>query len=250
MIDTHCHVDLYPRPTDVADAADRAGVLTIIVTNLPSAFEKAYPYVQPFSNVRLALGLHPLVAAQHPAERSRFKSLISKTSYIGEVGLDFSRVGYPTKEIQIESFQFVLETLQGKPKFITLHSRQAESTVIDLLEDADRSPVVFHWYSGTLTVLNRALNQGHYFSVNPAMIVSPNGQKIIANLPPERVLTETDGPFVKINGRAAIPSDVSLVEEYLSTLWNMERHAVKAQIKENFLKLVHPIRIALGANDH
>ena len=245
MIDTHCHVDLYPRPTEVADAADRAGVLTIIVTNLPSAFEKAYPYVQPFSNVRLALGLHPLVAAQHPAERSRFKSLISKTSYIGEVGLDFSRVGYSTKEIQIESFQFVLETLRDKPKFITLHSRQAESTVIDLLEEADRSPVVFHWYSGTLTVLNRALNQGHYFSVNPAMIVSPNGQKIIANLPPERVLTETDGPFVKINGRAAIPSDVSLVEEYLSTLWNMEKRAVKTQIKENFLKLVRPIRTAL-----
>jgi len=245
MIDTHCHVDLYPRPTDVADAADRAGVLTIIVTNLPSAFERAYPFVQPFSNVRLALGLHPLVAAQHPAERSRFQSLVSKTSYIGEVGLDFSRAGYSTKEIQIESFQFVLETLRGKPKFITLHSRQAESTVIDLLEEEDRSPVVFHWYSGTLTVLNRALKQGHYFSINPAMVVSPNGQKIIANLPPERVLTETDGPFVKINGKPAIPSDVSLVEEYLSTLWNMERRVVKAQIKENFLKLVRPIRTAL-----
>src|SRR5688500_18322765 len=115
MIDTHCHVDLYPRPTEVAASADRAGILTIIVTNLPSTFDRTLPFVQPMKNIMLALGLHPLVAEQHGTEKVRFKELVDKTSYIGEVGLDFSSAGYSTKELQIESFRFVLRALRGKP---------------------------------------------------------------------------------------------------------------------------------------
>jgi len=242
MIDTHCHVDLYPRPTEVAAGADRAGILTVIVTNLPSAFERALPFVQPLRNIRLALGLHPLVAEQHEAEREKFTALVDKTSYIGEVGLDFSRAGYSTKELQIESFRFVLRALRGKPKFITLHSRRAESTVLDILEEEGRAPVVFHWYSGSLADLKRALDLGHFFSINPAMFDSPNGRKIVASLPQERVLTESDGPFVKVRGRAAAPADVAYAEEGLASLWEQERHEVTAKIRQNFLELIRPLR--------
>lgn len=115
MIDTHCHIDLYSRPTEVAAAADRAGVLTIIVTNLPSAFERALPFVGTMRNIRLALGLHPLVAEQHKSELQKFRELIDKTSYIGEIGLDFSRAGYATREIQIESFRYVLKHSKVAP---------------------------------------------------------------------------------------------------------------------------------------
>jgi TatD DNase family protein len=243
MIDTHCHVDLYPDPTNVAAAADRAGVLTIIVTNLPSAFDRAYPHMKSFRKMRLALGLHPLVAGQHLAERERFRELIDKTSYVGEIGLDFSRAGYATKDLQVESFRFVLRSLRGMPKFITLHSRRAESVVLDMLEEEERSPVVFHWYSGPLNVLDRALARGHYFSVNPSMTKSPNGQKIINRLPPGRVLTESDGPFVEVKGRPAHPSDVVLVEEYLASVWQMKRTEVSVGIKENFFNLIRPLRI-------
>lgn len=244
MIDAHCHVDLYPDPTNVAAGADQAGVLTVIVTNLPSAFERAYPHVKPFRKMRLALGLHPLVADRHPAERERFRELVDKTSYVGEVGLDFSRAGYATKEVQVESFRFVLRVLRGRPKFITLHSRRAESAVLDMLDEEGRSPVVFHWYSGALNVLDRALAQGHFFSVNPAMTESPNGRKIIQRLPPERVLTESDGPFVRVKGRAIVPADVITVEDYLADVWQREKSEVRLMIKENFLKLVDPLRPA------
>lgn len=243
MIDTHCHIDLYPRPTEVAAAADQAGVLTIIVTNLPSAFERAFPFVTSMRNIRLALGLHPLVAEQHKCELERFRALVDKTSYIGEIGLDFSRAGYGTKELQLQSLKFVLQTLKGKPKFITLHSRQAESAVLDLLEEERQPPIVFHWFTGALSALSRAVNQGHFFSINPAMVNSPNGKKIVEVLPKDRVLTETDGPFVKIGTRSAIPSDVSLVEDYLSSVWQMERYEVRAKIKTNFFQLIRPIQL-------
>lgn len=242
MIDTHCHIDLYPRPTDVALDADNAGVLTIIVTNLPSAFERALPFVSGMRNIRLALGLHPLVAEQHERELDRFRELSNKTSYIGEVGLDFSRAGYKTRELQLRSLEFVLQSVKGKPKFITLHSRQAESAVLDLLEEERQPPIVFHWFSGPISSLARAAKLGHFFSINPAMVNSPNGKKIIEALPRDRVLTETDGPFVKIGARSATPSDVSLVEDYLTSVWQMERYEVTAKIKTNFLQLIRPIQ--------
>lgn len=242
MIDTHCHVDLYPDPTGTASAADRAGVLTVIVTNLPSAFERASPHVRAFKNMRLALGLHPLVAEQHAGERERFRELAGETSYIGEVGLDFSPQGYATKDAQIDSFRFVLRTIRGRPKFITLHSRRAESAVLDILEEEGRSPVVFHWYSGPLSTLERALAGGHFFSVNPAMTVSPNGRKIVERLPIDRVLTESDGPFVKVGGRPVVPADVAGVERHLASLWSTTPVEARSKLRENFMRLVTPLR--------
>ena len=86
MIDTHCHIDLYPNPTQIADRANRARILTVLVTNLPSAFQRAYPHIKQFQYIRLAPGLHPLVADEHRNERRLFSHLIDRTSYIGEIG--------------------------------------------------------------------------------------------------------------------------------------------------------------------
>src|SRR5579862_1287908 len=124
MLDAHCHIDLYPEPSAVADRAEHAGVFTIAVTNLPSAFKRSQPHVALRRRMRLALGLHPLLAEQHNNERNAFLSLIDATSFIGEIGLDFSREGKPTAELQIESFEFVLRALAGKPKFVSIHSRR------------------------------------------------------------------------------------------------------------------------------
>lgn len=245
MIDAHCHLDLYPKPTDVAERAARANVVTIMVTNLPSAFEKAYPHVQAFDKIRPALGLHPLLAPQHQLEYPRFAELIDKTSYIGEVGLDFSRDGYNTRDLQIDSFRFVLKTIGERRKFISIHSRRAETAVLDLLGEASfSSPVVFHWYTGPLNVLERAVRDGHFFSINPAMINSPSGKKIIGRIPPAQALTETDGPFVKIDSRAAEPHDVDRVERYLSTEWSVSRTDVRRSIKDNLLRILRPIKIS------
>ncbi len=244
MIDTHCHIDLYPRPTDVADRANCAKVTTILVTNLPSAFERSYPHIRQFNHIRIALGLHPLLALNHRSEKAKFKDLVDKTSYIGEVGLDFSSAGFQTKNIQIESLKFVFDSIKKKPKFVTIHSRRAESAVIDLLEETEYPfPVVFHWYSGPLNVLDRAIEKGHYFSVNPAMIESPNGQKIIDRIPPKQILTESDGPFIKVKSRSIEPMDVRIVELFLADKWAEPAALVRSTIRENFLKVLKPISV-------
>lgn len=137
----------------------------------------------------------------------------------------------------------MLKAIQNKPKFMSIHSRKAESEVLDGLEEENRSPVVFHWYSGPLDLIDRVLSLGHYFSINPAMINTTHGRKIIDRLPFDRVLTETDGPFVKMEKRTAYPKDVSLVENYLSEIWQMNKFDTSKNIKNNFHKLINPLKI-------
>jgi len=245
MIDTHCHIDLYPNPSNLILQTERDKIITILVTNLPSSFEIAYSHVKGLRYVRLALGLHPLVACNHNKEKKLFEKFIKQTSYIGEVGLDFSNAGILTKKIQIESFKFVLEIIRNMKKFMTIHSRKAESVILDILEEENRSPVVFHWYSGPLNLIDRALSLGHYFSINPAMINTKHGRKIIERLSFDRVLTETDGPFVKMEKCTAYPKDVSLVENYLSKIWQMNKCDTSNNIKNNFYKLINPLKIII-----
>jgi TatD DNase family protein len=248
MLDTHCHLDLYPDPSQTALNAESAGVFVVCVTNLPSAFLTAQPHVRRFKTVRLALGLHPLNAELHTEEElSQFSKLASQTSFIGEIGLDFSREGQLTKERQLISFRFALQALQKQPKFVTIHSRQAEAAVLEVLREEYPHPIVFHWYSGTLKHLESAIADGHFFSINPAMIRSEKGKNIIARIPRERILTESDGPFINMRSRTIQPSDVLIVEEALGKIWDADVLAARSIVRKNFQTLIEPLKKAAAA---
>src|SRR6185369_13816011 len=135
MLDAHCHIDRYKTPIKIAKDAERKGVFTIAMTNLPSHFLAGLPHVRGFKMIRLAVGLHPLATIQHVQERKLFQQSLSLTSFVGEVGLDFSREGKRTREIQKETFRFVAKQLSGENKVTSLHSRGAESEVLDILTE-------------------------------------------------------------------------------------------------------------------
>lgn len=242
MIDTHCHIDLYPDPLAVAWEAERLGIITIGMTNLPSHFEIGYPHLLSFKKVRLALGMHPLHAESHSAEFNKFKKNLHKTSYVGEIGLDFSREGYHTKNIQLESFQKILSEVRGKKKLLSLHSRRAEKEVLKELISYNIDSAIFHWYSGPGSLIKDIAAHGFYFSINSEMIKSPNGQKIISLIPKEKILTETDGPFIENNAKTVRPSDVGLVHNYLSNFWRVSENEVEVTIKGNFSRLIALIK--------
>jgi len=238
MIDAHCHIDAYLNPLQTAQEVERAGILTIAVTNSPTAFADAYPHVRQLRSLRLALGLHPLLGSQHVAERALFAQHLARTSYVGEVGLDFSPEGLPTRTQQLASFRHVLELVRTSPKFMTIHSRRAEAVVLDLLEELHVGPVVFHWFSGPLAQLDRLLRMGHACSVNAAMVHSAKGRTIIQNLPPDRVLTETDGPYMRIRRKAAQPGEVGEVLAFLASTWKMTQDETSVRIRRNLVTLI------------
>ena len=242
MLDTHCHIDLYPNPHAIAKVVERQKTLTIAVTNLPSHFEMGLPHLRGFRQIRPALGLHPLMAEHHKKERAKFKQMLSRTSYIGEIGLDFSKAGRETKNIQIESLNFVFKQIQDRPRFVSLHSRGAESKVLELLEEFNIQDAVFHWYSGSLTVLDQIVQSGHYFSINPAMIRSKKGRNIIDRIPLDRVLTESDGPHIQLRNQPVKPADIKQILEVLRDIWGVSFQEADRQVWSNFMKLIVPIR--------
>ena len=195
IIDTHCHFDMMPNPEGYISAKEKAGDIVIGMTNLPSHFKMGQSHLIGYKHIRLALGLHPLLAAENRKELTLFKRLVDQTSYIGEIGLDFSREGIATKNEQISVLREVLATIKGKKKIVSVHSRNAEKELLDMLCEFEIKNVIFHWYSGPVDLIPSIIERGFYFSINESMCRSKNGQSIIGKIPREKILTETDAPY-------------------------------------------------------
>jgi TatD DNase family protein len=238
MIDSHCHIDLYDSPIEVAETAEKASIRTVAVTYLPSHYELAQKHLSSFRFVRPALGLHPLAAKDHERELPLFLKLASKAEFIGEVGLDFSRAGKGTKALQEKSFFSVLNALRGKKCFATIHSRGAEEAVLDGLKSAQVGPVVFHWFSGSRSQLVKIIDSGHYVSINPAMIETEKWKELIKVVPQRMVLTESDGPFSQYRGRPSTPSDMGIVLQWLAEKWGMPVQNASDAVQTNFARIV------------
>jgi len=80
--------------------------------------------------------------------------------------------------------------------------------------------------------------EGHFVSINPAMISSATGRRVIAQAPRERVLVESDGPFTKIKGSICTPVDVARVYESLATTWKVPLDEAISDIDANFHRIV------------
>jgi TatD DNase family protein len=240
MIDTHCHIDLYDSPLEIAKSAEDKQVTTVAVTYLPSHFQMAEKHLRAFRFVRPALGMHPLAAKDHAKELDLFRSLASSVNLIGEIGLDFSAAVKPTQCIQEKSFAAVLECLKGKKCFITLHSRKAEDDVLRHLKHAGIQETVFHWFSGTRAQLSRVLDAGHFISINTAMIRTAKWRELINFVPKTRVLTESDGPFGHQGARPALPTDMPVVLDWLATQWGEAIEDAEAQVAHTFEQLLPP----------
>ncbi len=209
IIDTHCHFDMMPRPEIYIRQREQAGDIVIGMTNLPGHFQMGLPHLKGYRHIRLALGLHPLRAVEGIIQLELFRRLVDQTSYIGEIGLDFSREGIATKDEQIAVLREVLTAIRGKNKIVSVHSRRAEKELLNLLCEYEIKNVIFHWYSGPVDIVPSILEKGYYFSVNEAMCLSKNGQSIVNSIPRDRILTETDAPY---NER----TDIKVVLSYLN----------------------------------
>jgi len=236
-VDTHCHVDQYRDPLSVLRQAEAAGVVTVAVTELPSRYQRLSMRMGRRRPVRVAIGMHPLRAASaSPMELALFAELLDASDYVGEVGLDGSQAGRETLRRQRKVFEHLLQQPRIQHKILSVHSRGAEEDTIRALADAGVTAIL-HWYSGPLKHIDAALAAGLWFSVNPAMLRSKNGQRIIAALPRERVVTETDGPYSKLGGRASEPGDIPVVVRGLGRTWGEDEDRARDRIFENMASI-------------
>ncbi|MDP9260582.1 MAG: TatD family hydrolase [Actinomycetota bacterium] len=237
FVDAHVHIDRYPRPPEVLEDASTAHVVCVAVTETPRDFEMLSLRAGKRPGLCVALGAHPLRASSLTSEElKRFTTLLAGVDYVGEVGLDGSREGRATLRVQRRVFEQVLASPGITERVLTVHSRGAEPETIEALEQAGATAVL-HWYSGALKHAEVALQAGLYFSINAAMLRSQKAAKLFAALPRDRVLTETDGPYAKIGGRASVPADVPRIVADLAGVWSCTAEEAREQIWANMTAL-------------
>lgn len=240
MIDFHCHLDLYPDPNKVAAEADAAGIYVLSVTTTPKAWRKTATLAKGRRYIRTALGLHPELAHERSHEVPLFESLIGETRYVGEIGLDGSPGHAGHADVQKRVFNRILGICQEHGgRILTIHSRRAVDDVLSALHRHEAAhTAVLHWFSGTQRQLSEAVALGCWFSVGPAMFRSDKGRSLVGLMPRDRVLTETDGPFVR-NGNAPLePGDVRTAVSELANLWSLDYDVVIGALGSNLKRLL------------
>jgi len=245
MHDAHCHIDLYPdyRRELAAIAARR--ITTIAVTNTPSVFEMCERICGGNAFVHAALGLHPELAVEREHELPLLLRLIHRVRFIGEIGLDFTSRDPAVRATQVRIFTAVLAAARAVGgRVLSVHSRRAAAETVAIVGPRFPGAVILHWFSGSASVLGRAVRDGYYFSVNPAMIRSASGQAVIRAVPRERLLLESDGPFVMVDDSPARPSDLRLVVTHVATLWNVDPAEAEQCLDANFASLLRAAEAA------
>lgn len=231
----HCHIDLYKNYQEVVSLIQNSGMYCLCVTTAPSAYLETKRRIES-KNIRVGLGIHPEVVGERSNELPILLDHLPGCRYVGEIGLDGSRRFRSTLDEQKRIVTAILsESRKYGPKMFSLHSRASAGSLLDILGAyPDIGPFVLHWFSGSKSELRRAIDLGCWFSVGPAMLLSKSGQDIAAALPKNRLLTETDGPFTEVNGRTAMPTDVSIVLDYYAKIWGNDRASVEELTFSNF----------------
>jgi TatD DNase family protein len=230
----------------LAKECERQRITTVAVTQLPSHYQLAVRHIGEMEFVWPALGFHPLAVAGNVGELPLFVSLLPNVQFIGEIGLDSSKAGASSRTEQLQVFRAIAEALAGRRKFVTLHSRGAEEVVADILHECNVKKCVFHWFSGGPKALKTVIEQGHLLSVNTAMVTTQKGRTLLSLVPRDRILTESDGPYVKVGSRPAQPGDVKSVLSGIAEVWGESARDVEAQVADNYTQLCDWLGIKHG----
>ena len=193
VIDTHAHLDEIENLESVLTQAKDAGVGAIIavgqdVTSNAKTLEIAELYS---GFIYPALGYHPwnIKEAEIDANLEFIKANIDKAVGIGEVGLDYhKRVrAVADKDLQKRVLAELLQIAKEYDKPALIHSRYAWRDAFDLVKEAGLKKVVFHWYTGTSSVLRDIIDSGYYISVTPAVEYHEEHRRAVKETPLETV---------------------------------------------------------------
>ena len=236
LIDTHFHLDYYKNHSDLYNSINTLKQYTLCVTNSPEIFESCVDMYKESKYVKFALGYNPKVISEHRFYNDNFDKCLKRTKYIGEVGLDFSGDNIKTRESQVEAFKYICDMAFKHNKILSIHSRNAEVEVLNILRANKVKYAIIHWYTGPLELVDEFIKEGYYFSINPNMVNSKKGCSIISKIPKNKILVESDGPFGKVNGKKIEPKDLKRVYEVINNRLNISN--INKAIYENFKTLL------------
>lgn len=259
LFDVHAHL------TDRRLAADEAGVLaraaaagvgTIISNGLNpednaavAALASRSPLVKP------AFGLYPvdailpeLLASGHSYPRDTegeppdfdacyadLERRIEGAFAMGEVGLDHYWVPEALWALQEERFRRLVRLALAADKPLIVHTRKAEARALDVLLEEGAQRVVWHCFSAKVKLGERIAAAGHWLSIPANAHKAENFRQLLAKLPRDKVLLETDCPYLgPEKGALNEPANVAGTAALAAELWGASREGALAQLEANF----------------
>jgi TatD DNase family protein len=250
MIDSHCHLDHEPLFSNIENIIKRskeAGITKILTISTTSdSFSKIIKIVDSDPIIYGTFGIHP-----HESETDTISKEIiinnvklnKKIIGVGETGLDFF-YNHSDKKKQIESFEKHIQASLSLDIPLIIHSRNAEDCTFEILNSyKDQNlKILMHCFTGSLSFAKKLLELNAYFSAS-GIITFKNSvelQDTFSKIPLEKLLIETDSPFlapVPMRGKKNEPSFVKFTAEKLSEIKKVNLDLIKDIISKNFDKL-------------
>lgn len=249
--DTHVHIDAYEDPIRELELCQARGVTAVVATTRPTEFRRTFETYSRFECARIGLGLHPEAAGSvyEPHELAVYAQQVDRTRWISEIGLDgliAESVGSFFGSAPSLSVQTVmLERILGfgvSGKVLSLHSRGAESAVLDLVRTAQPDAAIFHWYRGDRETAKRIIEEGYLFSVNIDMIRDVRTRPFLRWLPANSILMETDGPFTAVSESIlSRPSEIDGAIRELAGVRGVDWEELAGVLEATFRRLDEPV---------
>ena len=250
MIDSHCHLDhepLYENLSNIISRSKEIGItkLLTICTTLNS-FENIKSIIEKDKMIYGTYGIHPHETENNIVDKQTIIKSVhenKKIIGIGETGLDFF-YNHSDKNRQINSFKAHIEAAIDLNKPIIIHSRNAEKDTFEILNSYknDNLKILMHCFTGSLEFSKKLLTLNAFFSAS-GIITFKNSielQNTFKTLPLEKLLIETDSPFlapIPMRGKKNEPSFIKYTLEKLSMITETTVEKMSKITTENFNKL-------------
>lgn len=248
FIDTHCHLDMLKIGTAEAVEKAKTNLVEKIITisiNEPS-FEFIVNAINQYPDVYGTLGIHP-----HEAKEFNESVLINilqiarnypKIVAIGETGMDYFYM-HSDKEEQQFAFHNQLHLAETLKLPVVLHTRNAEQDTLDILKEHSLTRKgVAHCFTGSLTMAKELINMGWYIGIT-GIVTFPKSddlREILHHVPFDRILLETDAPYltpIPFRGEANDSSKIPVIAKFIANELQIDLEEVAYQTKENSERL-------------
>jgi TatD DNase family protein len=248
MIDSHCHLDDGQFDADreaVIERARAAGIEMLLAVGTgsgPPDLEAGLRLAEAHEEMLASVGVHPHDAAKATAETfERLGELLAhpKVAALGEIGLDY-HYNFSPPEVQRAVFARQLALAGSKP--VIIHTREAWEDTLRLLGESGVRRGVMHCFSGGPEEAAQSLALGFHISF-AGVVTFPKAARVQAAarmVPPERVLVETDAPYlapVPHRGKRNEPAFVVETARKLAELRGVELEEIAARTSANFRRL-------------
>ncbi len=254
LVDTHAHLDMLEGdPGEHLREAEEAGLVQVVTVGIDLASSReALRLARDHPSVRAVVGVHPHDASAVDEAVMRGLRLLAEEPEvvgIGETGLDFYRNLSP-REAQERSFRLHLELALEAEKPVVVHDREAHARTLEILGEYApfESGLVLHCFSGDLDMARECVEMRGYLSIAGPVTFSNAGRlrEVAAAVPLERLLLETDSPFLSphpYRGRPNTPARVILVARAVAEIRGLAVDEIAEATTANWLRLTsgdHP----------